>query len=190
MPNPNAAYPADPQRACQQANPVAREGAGDTVLEAASDVQGEPQSKLPKVVKLTTDKVMFSTRSFQGMIYYLGETLRYEESTDADPINMPRVLGRNPAVGGSDYYEMMFYGSSRLDSEDAAVSVRDDSGKAFAIPKPCMRKPIPGAGPMRCSPEYPDNESLQLLNFVNQVWGLQKESVSSPTSPLVVVSPQ
>ena len=43
---------------------------------------------------------------------------------------------------------------------------------------------------MGCSPEYPDNESLQVLNFVNQIWGLQKESVTGPTSPLVVVSPQ
>jgi hypothetical protein len=43
---------------------------------------------------------------------------------------------------------------------------------------------------MACSPEYPDNESLEVLNFVNQVWGLQKESTVGPTSPLVVVSPQ
>jgi hypothetical protein len=49
---------------------------------------------------------------------------------------------------------------------------------------------MPGAGPLACSSEYPDNESLQLLNFVNQIWGLQKESVNSPASPLVVVSPQ
>jgi hypothetical protein len=84
----------------------------------------------------------------------------------------------------------MFYGSSNLNGEDTALSVRDDSGKTFAIPNPCMRKSIPGTGPVACSAEYPDNESLQLLNFVNQVWGLQKESVGSPSSPLVVVSPQ
>jgi hypothetical protein len=189
LPNPYAAYPDDPRKACQQADPLAP-AASDTVLETAADTEGNPQSKLPKVIKLTTDKVMFSTRSFQGMIYYLGETLRYEEFKSADPINFPRVLGRNPAVGGAGYFEVMFYGSTQLDSEDTAVAVRDDAGKSYAIPRPCMRKPIPGAGPMGCSAEYPDNESLQLLNFVNQVWGLQKESVSSPTSPLVVVSPQ
>jgi hypothetical protein len=189
VPNPNAGYPPDPQKACQQANPVVPESA-DTVLAAPADVEGNPQANLPKVVRLTSDKVVFSTRSFQGMIYYLGETLRYEEVKDADPTNFPRILGRNPAVGGSRYYEVMFYGSSNLDSEDTAVSVRDDSGKTFAIPKPCMHKPIPGAGPVACSAEYPDNESLQLLNFVNQVWGLQKESVASPSSPLVVISPQ
>ena len=187
--NPNASYPADPQKACQQINPVMPE-TSETVLTAAADTEGNPQSNAPKVVKLTNDKVSFSTRSFQGMIYYLGEILRYEEFKDADPVNFPRILGRNPAVGGSRYHEIMFYGSSDLDSEDTAVAVRDDSGKTFFIPKPCMKKPVPGAGPVACSAEYPDNESLQLLNFVNQVWGLQKESVASPTSPLVVISPQ
>jgi hypothetical protein len=188
-PNPFAGYPAEPLKACQQTNPALPE-TGETVLAAEADSEGNPQSNLPKVVKLTTDKVMFSTRSFQGMIYYLGEILRYEEFKDVDPANFPRVLGRNPAVGGSRYYEIMFYGSSNLDSEDTAVAVRDDTGKIFAIPKPCMRQPMRGAGPTACSSEYPDNESLQLLNFVNQIWGLQKESVNSPASPLVVVSPQ
>ena len=45
-------------------------------------------------------------------------------------------------------------------------------------------------GAIPCSAEYPDNESLQVMNFVNQVWGLQKESNQGPTSPLVVVNPQ
>jgi len=47
----------------------------------------------------------------------------------------------------------------------------------------------PSLRPGSCSPEYPDNESLQVLNFVNQVWGLQKEAVQGPSSPLVVVNP-
>jgi hypothetical protein len=188
-PNPYAGYPAEPQKACQQTNPVLPESS-DTVLATETDTEGNPQNNLPKVVKLTTDKVMFSTRSFQGMIYYLGEILRYEEFKGADAINFPRVLGRNPAAGGSRYYEILFYGSSGLANDDVAVAVRDDAGKAFAIPKPCMRQPMPGAGPQACSAEYPDNESLQLLNFVNQIWGLQKESVISPASPLVVVNPQ
>ncbi len=188
-PNRFARYPADPQKACQQINPVLPE-TGDSVLTAAADTEGNVQNNLPKVIKLTSDKVMFSTRSFQGMIYYLGEILRYEEFKSADPMNFPRILGRHAGVGSGSYYETLFYASSTLDSGDAAVSVRDDAGKTFAIPRPCMRQAVSGSGPAGCSDEYPDNESLQLLNFVNQIWGLQKESVGSPTSPLVVVSPQ
>ena len=152
--------------------------------------EGNPQSQLPKVVKLTTDKVLFSTRSFQGMIYYLGETLRYEEDKDADPIEFPARAGPQSGGGRQQLLRNHVLWLQPLDSEDTAVAVRDDAGKTYAIPKPCMHKPVPGAGPVACSAEYPDNESLQLLNFVNQVWGLQKESVASPTSPLVVVSPQ
>jgi len=101
------------------------------------------------------------------------------------------VLGRNPRISGDDYVEVMFYGSSHVQYGDSAVAVNDDSGKSFSIPKSCMTGTLSSLPrPMGCSPEYPDNESLQVLNFVNQIWGLQKESVAGPTSPLVVVSPQ
>jgi hypothetical protein len=124
------------------------------------------------------------------MIYYLGETVRYEDDPNADPANFARVLGRNPRLAGSDYVETMFYSSSTLPGADSAVAVRDDGGKLYAIPRACMSK-NPAATPRQigCSAEYPDNESVQVLNFVNQIWGLQKESVASPTSPLVVISP-
>ena len=65
------------------------------------------------------------------------------------------MLGRNPAVGGNSYFEMLFYGSSHLDSEDTAVAVQDDAGKSYAIPKPCMRQPPPGAAAMACSANIP-----------------------------------
>ena len=69
--------------------------------------------------------------------------------------------------------------------------MKDDAGKAYFFPKPCMSMALSAASRSgACSAEYPDNESLQVLNFVNQVWGLQKESVQGPTSPLVVVNPQ
>ena len=124
------------------------------------------------------------------MIYYLGEITRHEEDKDADPLTFPRVLGRNPALSGGGYYEVMFYGSSHLPGADTAVSVRDDKGTLYAIPKPCMsQSESQRSAQVTCSGEYPDNESLPLINFVNQVWGLQKESGQGPALPLVVVNP-
>jgi hypothetical protein len=184
-------YPADPLAACQQKKVGAPESAQDRVLGATESDTDPRTSGEPAPVKLSADKIAFSTRSFEGMIYYLGETLRHEEDKDADPLTFPRVLGRNPALSGGDYYEVMFYGSSHLGGGDTAVSVRDDSGTTYAVPKSCMTDSSSQAsGRVACSSEYPDNESLPLMNFVNQVWGLQKESVQGPTSPLVVVSPQ
>ena len=187
----NAAYPADPLAACQQKNPGVPETGRDALLASPDDSGANLQDTTLKPVKLTSNKIAFSTRSFQGMIYYLGETLRYQEDENADPATFPRVMGRNPAVAGGGYVEIMFYGSSRLPEGDAAVAVKDDTGKSYYLPKPCMTAALSPASRLGvCSAEYPDNESLQVLNFVNQVWGLQKESFQGPTSPLVVVNPQ
>ena len=187
----NAAYPADPVAACQQKNPGVPESGREALLASPDDSSANLQGVVLKPVKLTSNKIAFSTRSFQGMIYYLGETVRYQEDENADPATYPHVMGRNPAVAGGGYVEIMFYGSSRLPEDDAAVAVKDDSGKAYYLPKPCMAMALsPASRSGACSAEYPDNESLQVLNFVNQVWGLQKESVQGPTSPLVVVNPQ
>jgi len=187
--NPYAAYPAEPLAACQLKNPGTPETPQQAVL-ASADEQPQATQGL-KPLKLNADKISFSTRSFEGMIYYLGETVRYEDDPQAMPISFPHVLGRNPAVAGAGYVETMFYSSSHLPDRDAAIQVRDDSGTTYGLPRYCMSAAF-GEGPagIPCSAEYPDNESLDVLNFVNAVWGLQKESTQGPTSPLVVVTPQ
>ena len=50
------------------------------------------------------------------MIYYLGETVRYQEVENADPANFPRMSwAAIPRVARqSAMYEMMFYGASHL----------------------------------------------------------------------------
>ncbi len=189
--NPNSAYPADPIAACQQKNPGIAETAQEELLASPDDTDTAPKSQALKPLKLTSNRMAFSTRSFQGMIYYLGEAVRYQDDPGAEPISFPRVLGRNPAVSGNGYVETLFYSSSHLPDADAAVTVRDDAGVSYGLPKSCMSAALNlAARSVSCSAEYPDNESLQVLNFVNQVWGLQKESVQGPTSPLVVVNPQ
>ena len=185
--NPNAAYPADPVAACQLKNPGVPESPQDTAQASTDDTT--PGCETSSRSSWPSTEIAFSTRSFEGMIYYLGEAVRYQESAGANPDGFPRVLGRNPAVAGNGYYETLFYSSSRLDSDDAAVTVHDDAGTSYSLPKPCRKERQSAAG-VACSSEYPDNESLQVLNFVNQVWGLQKESNQGPSSPLVVVSPQ
>jgi hypothetical protein len=187
--NAAAGYPADPAAACQQKNPGMPESPKEALLATPAQGNALTQGAI-KPVKLTSDKLAFSTRSFEGMIYYLGETVRYQEDPNADPANFARVLGRNPRLAGSGYVEIMFYGSTHLPGSDTAVAVRDDSGTSYAIPKACMSKSLaPETRQIGCSAEYPHNESVQVLNFVNQIWGLQKESVAAPTSPLITITP-
>jgi hypothetical protein len=194
--------PSDPTAACQQKKPGSPESTDDGLGAPTSDDADSgslDKSNLNKPVKLTSDKMAFTTRSFEGMVYYLGEVARYQEDTSGDPISYPRILGRNPAVAGDGYYEYLFYASTRVADSDRAVSVRDDSAVSYAIPKSCMSMPnsssvsTVSAGPqinVPCSITYPDNESVPVLNLINQVWGLQKEANAGPSSPLVVVSPQ
>ena len=189
---PKEAAPADPATACQQKSGGVPEqvSALGTPDNADTDSAPAAQKGAIRPVKLTSDKISFTTRSFEGMVYYLGEVVRYQEDADADQLGFPRVLGRNPVVSGSDYFENLFYASSFVADADRAVTVRDDSGVAYAIPKSCMSGALAGPKKIGCSVKYPDNESIPVLNLINQVWGLQKESNAGPGSPLVVVSPQ
>ena len=137
----NSAYPADPVAACQQKNPGIPETAQEQLIASPADADAATRSKGFKPLKLTSNKFAFSTRSFEGMIYYLGEAVRYQEDAGADPINFPKVLGRNPAVAGSGYVETLFYSSSHLPDGDAAVTVHDDSGATYACPNPACPNP-------------------------------------------------
>jgi len=181
---------------CEAKNPVPQEAAPPAGVNPNLDLQavigtGDEAAGAAKPVKLSSDKVAFSTRSFEAMIYYLGEALRYEQSDNSDSASFIRVLGRNPAVAGQNYYETMFFASTHLSDTDAAVSVKDDSGATYAVPNACVSLPVQLSSERNvgCTVEYPDNESLQLLTFLNQVWGLQKESVASPGLPGVVINP-
>jgi hypothetical protein len=189
--------PKGPEADCQRRIPAAKtentvnaEGLATPDEGLATPDEGVAAGATRPVI-LTSDKIAFSTRSFEGMIYYLGEATRYENSENADAAAFVRVLGRNPAVAGEAYYETMFYASKAVGSADAAVSVRDDSGAAYAVPKPCASPDLRLASDrvVACTVEYPDDESLQVLTLLNQIWGLQKESNVSPGPPEVVVAP-
>ena len=73
-----AALP-DPTTACQQ--PVAGAQKSDAqkngAPEIATDSDVASANSAVKPVKLTSDRIAFSARSFEGMIYYLGEAARY-----------------------------------------------------------------------------------------------------------------
>jgi hypothetical protein len=143
-------------------------------------------------IRLTSKDFEFTERSFEGMIYYLGEIVRADES-GVDPSTIVRVQGRNPAVTGAGYTESLFYASSTLDSGDSALSVTDSRGKkvylANLCPKSIQLAP-PKADGGGCSVEFPDNESIAVISLLNQVWGLQKEYTAPPSQPVVLANPQ
>lgn len=151
-----------------------------------------PQEDAKKGVVLHMNQVAFSIRSFEGMIYYLGEVTRAEEGGLPVPRSIVRILSRNPDLLGAGHYNTMFYASDKLDSKDAAFTVRDAAGKDHSIPVLCPAS-VSLAPPRKddapCSTEYPDNESLSVMALLNQVWGLQKEASTGPGAAVVVGTP-
>ncbi len=153
---------------------------------------GEGGNTSQRAIKLVSDRIEFTTRSFEAVVYFLGEIVRYEDSPGTNPDLFIRVLGRNPKITGENYYETLFYASKHVASDDAAVSIRDDQGDVYSIPKPCLSTTqiaLYSGRQGSCSVEYPDNESLEVLNLLNQVWGLEKEGELPPPTPALVISP-
>ncbi|MDE2133174.1 MAG: hypothetical protein KGJ49_01080 [Alphaproteobacteria bacterium] len=159
---------------------------------AKADRAPGAQSDDTKPIRLVSKDIAFTERSFEGMIYYLGEIVRADES-GVDPASIVRVHGRNSTVTGVGYTESMFYASSALDLADAALSIKADSGKEMRLPKLCPLSirlaPLKADGG-GCSVEYPDNESIAVLSLLNQVWGLQKEYTGPPAQPVILANPQ
>lgn len=153
----------------------------------------------PRTVALSSSKIEFTIRSFESMMYFLGEIARTDLAS-GDPAMRPvliPILGRNPEYSqtpSTAYWDTLFYVSKNLASADTALSIKDDHGQSYAVPKPCLATPgadVPALASGRsiaCSAEYPDNESLVVLNLMNEVWGLQKEQASSPAAA-VIISP-
>lgn len=143
-------------------------------------------------IRLAQKDFEFTERSFEGMIYYLGEIVRADEN-GVDPATIVRVQGRNPAITGPAYTESLFYASDTLDSGDSALSLSDDKGKTVYLADLCpksIRLAPPKADGGGCSVEFPDNESIAVISLLNQVWGLQKEYTAPPSQPVVLANPQ
>jgi hypothetical protein len=170
----------------QKANPPATSGAKTTEV-------SETAPETPRPIRLNDKDLSFTERSFEGMIYYLGEIVRADES-GVDPMSIVRVHGRNPAINGAAYTESLFYASSALDAADAALSVKADSGKTYYLANLCtnsIRLASPKKDPrLGCSTEFPDNESTAVITLLNQVWGLQKEYSGPPAQPVILANPQ
>jgi len=132
-------------------------------------------------------------RSFESVIYYLGEIVRASRGeTGAVAPYVVRIIGRSmgDATGKSVYEEALF--DLRTGSPDATAvfSFRDDDGRTNWIPGFCYDPPVPRPqareSAATCSNGFPDHDTLTVLALVNQVWGLQKEP-SATAQPILTL---
>jgi hypothetical protein len=147
-----------------------------------------------KVVSLAELKVGVDIRSFESVVYFLGEVVRASrgEAAANSPSYIVRVLGRQPwdPDHRSVYEEALFDLRKGSPDQPAAVELRDDRGDMNWIPAFCYSPPParPGAteAARTCSSEYPDHDTMTVLALVNQVWGLQKEP-STAAQPILTL---
>ena len=150
----------------------------------------------PLVSTLDDLRINVSIRSFEGVIYYLGDVVRSQggaaaTGSSARPYFLG-VLGRQPwGEPGSLYEERLFSLERGPVNGDTEMSVADDNGQTYWLPKNCLADAAPRDGALNaarnCSIEYPDHESLTVLALINQLWGLQK-APSSAGEPVRTIS--
>lgn len=157
----------------------ARAAAADTAYEnlvTTDETKGKP-------ISLSELNIAVDIRSFESVVYFLGEVVRAsrgEAAANSPPYSV-RVLGRQPWDPNhrSVYEETLFDLRKGSPDQPSAAALRDDRGDMNWIPAFCYSPPLarPGAteAARSCSSEYPDHDTMTVLALVNQVWGLQKE---------------
>jgi len=140
-------------------------------------------------------KIELSVRSFESVVYYLGEVVRAETAnSDMSGVNRPyypTIVGRAPWGEAAGPDEPLFVVRKGPTEGRAALGVTDDRGDHYWIPDFCSpiaakfdearARAEPG-----CGIEYPNHESMTVLTLVNQLWGLQKEPSTPPTPTINV----
>jgi hypothetical protein len=145
-------------------------------------------------ISLSELKIATDIRSFESVVYYLGEIVRTSRGDAAvnSPPYLVHVLGRQPPdfEHHSRYEEALFDLRKGSPSQAAAMTVRDDNGWTNWIPAFCYSpsppRPEAAEAARTCSSEYPDHDTLTVLSLVNQIWGLQKEP-SNAQQPILTL---
>jgi hypothetical protein len=149
-----------------------------------------------KVVPLDDLKITLEGRSFESVIYYLGEIVRSQggvsaTGTAARPYYLA-VLGRQPwNQPASHYEERLLDVQSDPAPGPTALSVKASDGKTYWIPdilspsSTADRSNAAGAARIN-SIEYPSDESLLVLTIVNALWGLKKTPSTPPAQTISV----
>jgi len=117
--------------------------------------------------------IVFSQRSLEAMVYYLGQIIRrkYELGSD-DKVTFLNVAATKP------YEEELFRVRKNDSSRDAIVSV-DSHGDTFSIPPLCESPD--------CTTQFPEHASPQILTILTQVLGMQKATTALPAPTAVTV---
>jgi len=155
------------RKACASAGPASAAPEADK----ARAVQGDGTSEALKLE--------FTTRSLDGMVYYLGEVLRSASVTGPGPGRPIKVwVWRNGSrPGQTSGFEAWSLFEAR--PGDGLISVRFLK-RIYGIPRAC-------AAADDCESPTGRHTSFQVIALLNQIWGMQKEETQLPVTPVLTV---
>jgi hypothetical protein len=168
-------------------NETATASAGDPPKENAQDSQGNGDNAIPLMLAKSASpaagcgaadngagpELQLTTRSLDGMIYFLGEILRAEQGAGGGTI-----WAWNGAENREGEWKL-FLAEQGSAPSDSAVDV-SFGGNGYYVPSTCEQ-------PRECAESGERHRSLQVLALLGQIWGLQKEAAQMPIVPTVTV---
>jgi hypothetical protein len=139
-------------------------------------------------IPLSDFHVSLEIRSFESLIYFLGEVVRAEvEIPRISPMSLPVTVRQRWLDAGASYETPLFVAKRDTPPADnARLVLEDDHGKTYWIPDICDASVIPSRPPGQCTTEYPNHQSMTVMTIFNQLWSLQKEPGTNP-SPTIGV---
>ena len=147
-------------------------------------------------ISLAELKIGVDIRSFESVVYFLGEVVRASRGETGPTGNsqpyVVRVLGRQPwdPARRSVYEETLFDLRKGSPDQPTVLVLKDDKNNTNWIPAFCYSPSPARSGATDaariCSSEYPDHDTMTVLALVNQIWGLQKEP-SSTDQPILTL---
>jgi hypothetical protein len=136
-------------------------------------------------------KITFNIRSFESMVYFLGEIIRRDEDDALQKLNLQPVsfLSSDSANSGKFYEQRLYHVHTGFPPLNTLASIEHDA-TFYYIPSLCDLDVPTDPAPTACSPEFPRHSSAQVLTLLNQLWGLQKSATTPPAvSNVTVINP-
>jgi len=138
--------------------------------------------------KGATLTLTYTPRSLEDMVYFLGQIVRRKADNPASaPVTFLNVA-QDPRTGDRIPYEEELFRVVKGAAPPNALARAADASGAYYVPALCDRAvQLSKDPPLKCSEEYPNHASAQVLDVLNQLWGLNKTQVAAPIVPTVTV---
>ena len=155
--------------------PASCEAAATAKDEEKEDPDASSDGTADKKDDVKPTPISFTQRSFEAMVYYLGQIIRR-----SDALKIPTAIY---FASNATREEELFRVVAGTPPDNAVVAVESE-GQTYYVPSICESDTA-------CTEaEFPKHASPQILTLLNQIWGLEKTATAPPAvSNVTVITP-